>query len=272
MQRTIFFVSDRTGITVETLGHSLLTQFENVQFKTVNLPFVDTPGKAKQAVEQINGISRRSVDRPIVFSTLVDQSLRDIVASAEAAFFDFFGAFIGSLEQELRTTSSYAIGRSHGLVDNTTYGVRMEAVSFAMANDDGTITRSYPEADIIILGVSRSGKTPTCLYLALQFGIRAANYPLTEEDLEGVRLPAAVRPYRHKLYGLTIDPERLQKIRHQRRPDSPYSSLRQCQYETRQAEAIFRAERIAYLPTTTLSVEEIATTILANTGIERRLF
>ncbi|CAK0770871.1 putative phosphoenolpyruvate synthase regulatory protein [Gammaproteobacteria bacterium] len=272
MQRTIFFVSDRTGITAETLGHSLLTQFDDIQFKSVNLPFIDSMDKAKQAVEQINVVSRRSHDRPIIFSTLVNQELREIVARANAAFFDFFGAFIGPLEQEFNTKSSYAIGRSHGLVDNTVYGVRMDAVNFALANDDGTTTRNYSKADIIIIGVSRSGKTPSCLYLALQFGIYAANYPLTEEDLEGIQLPAIIRPYREKLYGLTIEPERLQKIRHERRPDSPYSSLRQCQYETRQAEAIFRAERIHYLSTTTLSVEEIATTLLASTGIERRLF
>ncbi len=271
-QRTVFFVSDRTGITAETLGHSLLTQFEGIRFKTVNLPFLDSFEKIKDAIIRINEVSRRSVDRPIVFSTLVNPESREMIASAEAVFFDFFGTFIGLLEQELRVQSSCTMGRSHGLVDNIAYGVRMDAVNFAMANDDGAVTRSYPRADVIILGVSRSGKTPTCLYLSLQFGIYAANYPLTEEDLEKMRLPVAVAPYREKLYGLTIDPERLQKIRHERRPDSPYSSLRRCQHETRRAESLFQAEGIPYLSTTTLSVEEIATTLLAKTGIERRSF
>ena len=271
-QRTVFFVSDRTGITAETLGNSLLTQFGAVRFKTVNLPFLDTLEKVKHAVVHINETSRRTTDRPIVFSTLVRQELRDIVAGAEAVVFDFFGVFIGLLEQELQTKSSCAIGRSHGVVDSTVYGVRMDAVNFAMSNDDGAITRNYPQADLIVLGVSRSGKTPTCLYLALQFGIFAANYPLTEEDLEKMCLPDAVAPHRKKLYGLTIDPERLQKIRHERRPDSPYSSLRRCQYETRRAESLFHAEGIRLISTTTLSVEEIATTLLANTGLERRLF
>lgn len=272
MQRTIFFVSDRTGITAETLGHSLLTQFDDIEFKTINLPFIDTTQKAQQVVEQINLVSRRSPDRPIIFSTLVNQELRDIIANSEAVFFDFFGAFITPLEREFRVKSSYAIGRSHGLVNNTIYGVRMEALNFSLANDDGIATKSYPKADIIIVGVSRSGKTPSCLYLALQFGIYAANYPLTEDDLESIKLPSVLKPYREKLYGLSIDPDRLQKIRHERRPDSHYSSLRQCRYETRQAEAIFSAEHIPYIFTTTLSVEEIATTLLANTGIERRLF
>ncbi len=271
-QRTVFFVSDRTGITAETLGHSLLTQFGDIPFKTVNLPFLDSQKKVEDAVQQINEVARRSTDRPIVFSTLVNHALRDIVASADAAFFDFFGVFIGPLEKELRTSSSPTIGRSHGLGDSTAYGVRMDAVNFAMSNDDGAITKNYPRADIIVLGVSRSGKTPTCLYLALQFGVYAANYPLTEEDLEKNRLPAAVAPFRDKLYGLTIDPDRLQKIRHERRPDSLYSSLRRCQFETRRAETLFNDEHIPYLSTTTLSVEEIATTLLANTGIERRSY
>ena len=272
MQRTIFFISDRTGITAETLGHSLLTQFDDIKFKTVNLPFIDSVDKAKQALEQINILSSHSQERPIIFSTLVNQELREIIASAKAAFFDFFGAFINPLEQEFKVKSSYAIGRSHGLVDNNIYGIRMDAVNFALANDDGMITKNYSKADIILTGVSRSGKTPSCLYLALQFGIYAANYPLTEEDLESTKLPAIIKPYRHKLYGLSIDAERLQKIRHERRPDTNYSSLRQCQYEIRQVEAIFKNERIPYILTTMLSVEEIATTILANTGIERRLF
>lgn len=272
MQRTIFFVSDRTGITAETLGHSLLTQFDKIKFRGINLPFIDNLDKAKQAVEQINYISRYSEDRPIIFSTLVNQEIRDIIANANASFFDFFGVFINSLEDELKVKSSYIVGRSHGLVDSNSYGIRIDAVNFALANDDGTSTKNYAKADIIIIGVSRSGKTPSCLYLALQFGVYAANYPLTDKDLEENKLPPLIKQYRDKIYGLSIDAERLHKVRHERRPDTEYSSFRQCQYEVRQAEAIFRIENIPYILTTTLSIEEIATTILAKTGIERRLF
>lgn len=273
MHRTVFFISDRTGITVETMGHSLLSQFDDAEFEQINLPFVDNADKAKRAIEQVNDCARRSTERPIVFSSLIDPTIRQAIeGGVQAAFFDFFQTFLGPLEKEFAMTSSHTVGRTHGMVDNSIYNVRMEAVNFALTNDDGSITKNYNQADLIVVGVSRSGKTPTCLYLALQFGIRAANYPLTEEDLQSSHLPNILQVHRHKLYGLTINPDRLQKIRHERRPDSPYSSLRQCQYELRQAEAIFRAERVHHLNSTTMSVEEIATTILAATGIKRRLY
>jgi len=267
MQRAIFLISDRTGITAEALGNSLLSQFQSVSVRRFNLPFIDTVEKANHVVEEINKTAQNSENRPIVFSTLVDPELRRIIGSANAAFFDLFEDFVLKLEKELGVASSRVLGYTHGLGDSLAYGIRMNAVNFALANDDGAITKNYPSADIILTGVSRSGKTPTCLYLGLQFGVRAANYPITEEDLGEVRLPNALIPHRKKLYGLTIDPERLQKIRHERRPNSPYSSIRQCRYETERAETLFQAEHIPYLSTTTLSVEEIAATLLSNTGL-----
>jgi regulator of PEP synthase PpsR (kinase-PPPase family) len=272
MKRIVFFVSDRTGITVETLGHSLLTQFENVQFSQFNLPFIDTLEKAERAVEQINAASSAGESRPIVFSTLVRPDIRAVVARCEGIFLDFFDAFVLPLEKELEMESSHTMGRTHGLVDSSTYNVRMDAVNFSLANDDGVATNSYPQSDIVVIGVSRTGKTPTCLYLALQFGIRAANFPLTEEDLDGMRLPPLLHPFRSKIYGLTIDAQRLHHIRQERRPDSRYASLKQCTYEVRQIEALYRIERIPFLNATTMSIEEIATTILRDTGLKRRLF
>lgn len=272
MERTVFFVSDRTGITAETLGHSLLTQFDNIHFKQINLPYVDSMEKAEHVVEQINRAAREDGARPIVFSTLVDARVRTVVAECDGVFLDFFDTFIGPLERELGVKSSHTVGRSHGLVDLTMYGGRMEAVNFALNTDDGTTTQHYDQADIILIGVSRSGKTPTCLYLALQFGIRASNYPLTDEDLTDSQLPSALEPFRHKLYGLTIDPLRLHQIRTERKPDSRYASLRQCQNEVQQAEALYRIKGIPFLNTTTMSIEEIATTILHETKLKRRLY
>lgn len=271
MSRTVFFVSDRTGITVETLGHSLLTQFENLQFKQVTLPFIDSVERAREAATVIARTGQES-GAPIVFSTLVDPEVRAVVAGCGGVFFDFFDTFIIPLEQALQSSSSHAVGRSHAMTDKSQYNVRIDAVNFAMATDDGTITRNYPQADIIITGVSRSGKTPTCLYLALQFGIRAANYPLTEEDMADQRLPVAIAPYRDRLFGLTIDAERLQQIRTERKPDSRYASLKQCEYEVRQAEALYRAHAIPFLDTSIMSIEEIATTILHRRGLQRRLY
>ena len=272
MARTVFFISDRTGITAETLGHSLLTQFENIEFHLVRMPYVDTRDKAERAVALVDDNAARSELRPIVFSTIIDDDLRAMVASSQGLFLDFFDAFIGPLEQELRTPSSHMVGRSHGLVDFSSYNARIEAVNFALAHDDGLNTRHYGDAEVILLGVSRSGKTPTCLYLALQFGIRAANYPLTEEDLEQLSLPKPLRSFRDTLFGLTIDPVRLQQIRAQRRPESRYASMAQCELEVHKIAQLYRSEGIRYLNTTSRSIEEIATTILAETGLEGHHF
>lgn len=269
-RRTVFFVSDQTGVTAETLGHSLMTQFEGLQFRPVTLPFVSTLDKAQDAVRRINRACEEEGVRPIVFSTLVQDELRDIVMSSNCLFLDFFAAFVGPLERELNTRSTHRAGRAHGIADLGAYTTRINATNFALANDDGT-GADYAHADVVLVGISRSGKTPTCLYMALQYGVFAANYPLTEDDLEAGRLPPRLEPHRRKLYALTIKPERLQQIRHERRPDSRYASRAQVQYETRAAEALFSRYSIPVLDTTECSIEEIASRILSTTGIERRL-
>lgn len=269
--RVVFFVSDRTAITAEALGNSLLTQFSEIAFARHTIRFIDTAEKARAAAEEIRQARKETGARPVVFSTLIDSEMRRIVAESGGVFFDFVDTFIGPLETELKQKSLHAIGKAHGVGDDSKYGLRMDAVNFALATDDGLTTKSYDQADLIVVGVSRSGKTPTCLYLALTFGIHAANYPLTAEDLEENRIPPALNAHRSKLFGLTIDPARLQGIRNERRPDSEYASIKQCQYEVRQAEALFRENRIPFLATTTMSVEEIATTIVHEKGLEWRL-
>lgn len=268
--RTVFFVSDRTGITSEALGRSLMSQFNGNHFRQITLPFITTVEKAREAVVRINATARAEGVRPVIFSTLVDDATRGVIQGSDALYLDFFDTFIGPLERELGMKSSHAAGRAHASADNAAYIQRIEAVNFALANDDGVTLRFYPRADVILVGVSRSGKTPTCLYLALQFGVFAANYPLTEEDLRRGRLPDALQAFVPKLYGLTIEPERLQHIREHRRPDSRYASPHQVRYEVQQAEDIFRGAGVRYMNTTHPSIEEIASTILHQTGIERR--
>jgi [pyruvate, water dikinase]-phosphate phosphotransferase / [pyruvate, water dikinase] kinase len=269
-RRTIFFVSDQTGVTAETLGHSLMTQFEGLEFRAVTLPFVSSLDKAHEAVRRIDRAGREEGPRPIVFSTLVQDELRDVVMSANALFLDLFSAFVGPLERELHTRSTHRAGRAHGIADLAAYTARISATNFALANDDGS-GGDYAHADVVLIGVSRVGKTPTCVYLALQYGVFAANYPLTDDDLEAARLPARLEPYRSKLYGLTIRPERLQQIRSERRPDSRYASRAQVHYELRAADALFGRLGIPSLDTSESSIEEIASRILNTTGIERRL-
>ena len=272
-RRTVFFISDRTGITAEMLGNSLLTQFEEFQFQRITIPFVDSPEKIAAAVAQVNATAAAEGQRPIVVSSIVDEAMSTVVRrDANALTLDMFGIFIQPLEAELGAKSSHAVGRSHGIADSHVYFARMEAINFAQAHDDGATTRDLEKAQVILVGVSRCGKTPTTLYLALQFGIRAANFPLTPDDFEDHKLPASVIPHRSKLFGLTIQPERLREIREERRPNSKYASLENCRYEVREAEQIMRRERIPTVDTTTKSIEEIATTILHQGRLERHIY
>ena len=270
MKRTVFYLSDRTGITAEMLGHSLLTQFDGVEFQQITLPYIDSADKADEVVHRINNAAEEDGLRPLLFSTLVDLEVREIISESKGLMLDFFETFISPLEKELHIHSATIIGRSHGIGAYDSYKARIDAVNFALRNDDGTTVRNYPSADIILLGVSRSGKTPTCLYLALQYGLLAANYPLTEDDMSTSYLPIALEPFRSKLFGLTIDPMRLHQIRQERRSESRYASFPQCQFEVRKAEQIYQRENIPFLDTSSASIEEIATTILHKTGLQRR--
>ncbi len=272
-RRTVYFVSDRTGITAEMLGNSLLTQFEDFEFQRVTIPFVDSDERVADAIRQVNETVDPEGRRPIVISSVVDEAMSArIRREANALTLDFFQVFISPLEAELGAKSSHAAGRSHGIADSHVYFARMDAINFTQSHDDGATTRDLAKAQVILVGVSRCGKTPTSLYLALQFGIRAANFPLTPDDFTDRRLPASVVPYRDKLFGLTIQPERLREIREERRPASKYAALDNCRYEVREAEAMMTREKIPTLDTTTKSIEEIATTILHRAKLERRIY
>lgn len=269
--RSVFFVSDRTGITAELLGRTLLTQFPGIAYRRRTLPFVDSLEKAEQTRALIDETACRDGVRPIVFSTLVDERARAVVASADALCLDLFEGFIRRLEEGLGVQSSHTLGLSHGIIDELAYQRRMDAINYTLMHDDGALPVDYSRADVILLGVSRSGKTPTCLYLAMQYAVFAANYPLTPEDLTGRALPKVLQPHRTRLFGLTISPERLARIRHERRPDSRYASLDNCRQEIKAAEAMMREAHVPFLDATTVSVEEIAVSILHATGLIDRL-
>ncbi len=270
--RTVFFVSDRTGITAEMLGNSLLSQFEDFKFQRVTMPYVDTPDKIESVLRRIDDVATREGRRPLVFSSIVEESMSAQLGRANALVLDLFQVFIAPLESELNAKSSHAAGRSHGIANSHEYFSRIEAVNFALAHDDGASTRDLAKAQIILVGVSRCGKTPTTLYLALQFGIRAANFPLTPDDFADKQLPASVLPHRDRLVGLTINPERLKQIRGERRPGSKYATLENCRYEVREAEQMMQRESITVLDTTTKSIEEIATTLLHRAGLQRHAY
>lgn len=271
-RRSVFFVSDRTGITVEMLGNSLLTQFDDIEFKRVTLPFIDSLPKAEEAKAQIRAAFTESGKRPIVFTSQVDEAVRAEMTKVDGLVLDLFERFIVPLEEELGVKSAHAIGRSHSAGNFKDYNHRIEAVNYTLAHDDGVTNRNLDQADIILVGVSRSGKTPTCLYMALQFGIKTANYPLIPEDLEAMKLPPALVPLRSKVWGLSIAPDRLHQIRTERKPDSKYASMDNCKYEVAAAEKLMEMSGIPFLNSTTKSIEELATHILHQAHLVRRVY
>lgn len=269
--RPVFYVSDGTGITAETVGHSLLTQFTGTRFVSDRYPFIDSVERAREVAAKIRAVGEARGVRPVVINSCMDSDVSAALAESGALTLDVFAPFIEPLERELGQTREHRVGQAHGMVDFETYHRRINAMNFALTHDDGAAS-DYDGADVILVAVSRAGKTPTCVYLALHYGIRAANYPLTEEDLERDSLPPRLKPYRNKLFALTIDPARLQQIRQERRPNSRYAKFETCRREVRAAEMMFRAEGIPTLSTTNTSIEEIGSKILTTFGIQREMF
>ena len=267
--RTVFFISDGTGITAETFGNAILAQFE-FKPRHVRLPFIDTVDKAHQVVRQVNHTAEMEGRRPIVFTTLVNVEILQVIEDGcKAMLLDMFGTFVRPLEIELGMKSNHRVGRFSDVSKSQAYHDRIEAINFSLAHDDGQSNRDLEQADVILVGVSRSGKTPTSLYLAMQHGLKAANYPLIPEDFDRKQLPPALMPHRKKIFGLTIQPERLAEVRNERRPNSRYAALDNCRMEVAEAESMMRREGIRWLSTTTKSIEEIATTILQEIRPER---
>ena len=267
--RTVFFVSDGTGITAETFGHSVLTQFE-LRFRQIRLPFIDTLDKAYDALRKINEAFAVDGQRPIVFSTLVKADLSSVVRLSKGMHMDLIQTFVEPLEQELGVKSTHTIGRSHTSTDSEEYKQRIEAINFSLAHDDGQSNKNLSNADVILVGVSRSGKTPTSLFLAMQYGIKAANYPLIPDDFEREKLPGSLLPYKNKIFGLSIAADRLAEIRNERLPGSKYAALENCRYEINEAEKMMRREGIRWMSSTSKSIEEIAATILQEIKSEQR--
>ncbi|MEY2891066.1 MAG: hypothetical protein RJA98_974 [Pseudomonadota bacterium] len=270
--RTVFFVSDGTGITAETFGNSILAQF-STRARHVRRPFIDTPDKAHQVVREINHAAEVEGKKPVIFITLVNTEVLNIVKElSHGLVLDMFNTFIEPLEAEFGITSNHRVGRFSDISKSQEYSDRIEAINYSLAHDDGQSAKNLASADVILVGVSRSGKTPTSLYLAMQHGIKAANYPLIPEDFDRGQIPASLAPHKKKCFGLTIAPERLSEIRNERRPNSTYSNLMNCRQEVAAAEAMMRREGIAWLSSTHKSIEEIATTILRDLRPDRLMY
>jgi [pyruvate, water dikinase]-phosphate phosphotransferase / [pyruvate, water dikinase] kinase len=265
--RPVYFLSDSTGITAETLGNTLLTQFPANKFDRITVPFVTTAEQARTVVGTIDKLAATGL-RPIVFSTAVSSDIRQVLATCKGIIVDLIGTHVGQLEQALGSQASGEPGRAHGLGNAERYQSRMAAVEYAMEHDDGQSLRALEKAQVILVAPSRCGKTPTTMYLALQHGIFAANFPLVDEDFGREGLPKPLRPFVSKCFGLSSNPLRLSQIRTERRRGSSYASLRQCGFELRSAEQLYVSHRIPYLNSATVSVEEMAATILQRMNLK----
>lgn len=269
-KRTVFFISDGTGITAESLGHSLLSQFEGVEWIKQRIPFINTREKALDAIQRIEAVAERDGCCPIVFTTLVDEEISALLEEAPALCLNFFKTFVAPIEAEINIKSNHTVGRTHGRTDSSDYKNRIEAINYTLAHDDGITDRDLSQADVILVGVSRCGKTPTSLYLAMQYGVKAANFPLIPEDFDRGMLPGTLKEHKAKLFGLTIQPERLAQIREERRPNSKYASLANCRAEVSDAEKMMRREGIQWLDSSTKSIEEISTTVLQEIRLDNK--
>lgn len=271
MSRSVFYVSDGTGITAETIGHSVLTQFDGVVFDTFRIPFVDTEEKARAAAERVRNTHTTTGARPILVNSVIDPAISEILVTSGALMLDIFAPFIAPLENELGMKRSRSVGRAHGMTNFAEYEARINATNYALTHDDG-LDVNYADAEVILVGVSRVGKTPTCLYMALHYGVKAANYPLTEDDLDKLEIPPRLRPYKSRLFGLDIDAQRLAQVREARKPGSRYAKIEQCRHELALSDKLFKRENIPVQNTTHTSIEEIASKILAWLGIEKHMF
>lgn len=268
-KRIAFVISDSTGITAETLGKSLLSHFDNIEFEVHLLPYIDSLEKAERAVIQINRAAEQSASRPIIFDTIIDAGIRRTIARCNGFMVDIFTTFLAPLERELQAHSTFTVSRRQSVAQNSDYAARIRAVHYAIDNDDGQHASNYEPAQLILFGVSRCGKTPTSLYMALQYGVFVANYPLTDDDLHEAGLPTALEPHQAKLFGLTIEAQRLAEIRQKRRTNSRYASIGQCETELRLAESLFKRFRIPCVDTTHASIEEISARVMSMTGAKR---
>lgn len=272
LQRSVFFLSDRTGITAETLGHSLLTQFDGIEWKRHYVSFLDSAAKVQEIIDRINAVAQQEGQPPLIFSTLLDPAILASVRQADCYLLDFFESCLGILETALQQSPVRVPGRSHILGQDTSYFRRIAAIQYALNSDDGSNSRILADADVILVGVSRSGKTPVCVYLALQYGVLAANYPFTTEDMGAVRLPALLQPLREKLFGLTLNASRLQAVRAERYPGSHYASFIECQRELEWQNELYRQFGVPSIDTTGISIEEISASIINRMRLERRLY
>lgn len=270
MQHSAFYISDGTAITAEVVGHATLSQFD-LEFSHQTIPFIENIEVAEQVKQLINSSYKTTGVAPLVFFTFVDLKIKEVIQKSNGVCFDVMMPFTSQIAYITKTEPQAKLHRTHSINDSS-YDFRIDAINYALANDDGQTTKNYDKADVILVGVSRSGKTPTSLYLAMQYGIKAANYPFINEDMDNLKLPKELKAHKKKIFGLTIDPNRLAAIRNERLANSKYASMRQCRMELKEVELLYRKEKLPYINSTHFSVEEISAKIIADMDLKRHKY
>jgi regulator of PEP synthase PpsR (kinase-PPPase family) len=265
----VFFLSDSTGISAETMGNALLIQFPDLQFERTLIPFISTVDQAREVVAQLDAAMDGPVT-PLCFTTAAVDEVREELLRTKAPIIDFFGIHMSRIEEQLGARGLHEARRLHGVGDVRRYNSRMAAIEFAIEHDDGLSPRGLDRADVVLVAPSRCGKTPTAMYLALQHGMFVANYPLVDEDLETTDLPRPVRHLADRCFGLTTTVARLSRVRQERRPDSRYASEEQCRFELRGATAMYDRHQLPTVDTSASSVEEIAAVVIQTLARQRR--
>ncbi len=266
----VFFLSDSTGISAETMGNALLIQFPELHFERTVIPFISSVEEARRVVRELDATLAASARTPLVFTTAASDAVRLELRTTKCPVIDFFDLHMQRVEAILDTRGVRLAARLHGVGDVQRYNSRMQAIEYTIEHDDGQSVRGLDKADVVLVAPSRCGKTPTAMYLALQHGLFVANYPIVEEDLDTNELPRPVRDLRERCFGLMTTPARLSAVRQERRPGSQYASVEQCTFELRRTEAMFAMHQVPVVDSSTKSVEEIATMILQNLNVPSR--
>ena len=265
--KDVYYVSGSTAILAEDMGKALLAQFHGIRFREEKIPFIHTPDDAKKALAHI--LRQSDGTQPLLFCTIMDQATRDVFNCPQVQFFDIFLNTLEALEKALESKALREPGYSRHFTISK-MDKRVDAIHFSLEHDDGTRTAEYDEAEIILIGVSRSGKTPVSIYLATHMELKAANFPLTSDHLEHYELPKDIVRNRKRVVGLTSSPQYLHNIREKRYAGSSYASLANCTRELQQAKQLFMRHNIKILNVEGRSIEEIAVQAIQAIGLAKK--
>jgi len=258
----IYLISDSTGETLDRIFLALKAQFQNIKYKVHSYSFTRTENQILKILEDA-----KENENSVIFYTIVDNNLAKYLSNTsdekKIPCFGILGNLILNFSKILNQKASHEPSGQHVL--NEEYYDRIEAIQFTMNHDDGNLLNDIEKSDIILVGVSRTSKTPTSIYLANK-GFKTSNIPLVNEN----SLPKKLRenPQATCVVGLNTEPERLVDLRKNRMnslketENTKYTSIENIKKEIEEAKKTFRKYRWPSIDVTRKSVEETAASII----------